>query len=149
MAQLNLVLFQPDIAQNVGALIRLCACLDLRLHIVEPCGFPWDTRKIRQVAMDYLDHVEIIRHSSWDDFISAADNGRLILMTTKAAQPYTAFSFADGDYLIAGSESSGAPDYVHARADGRVIIPMRGGMRSLNIACSVAMISGEALRQLQ
>ncbi len=144
---LNLVLFQPDIAQNVGALMRLCACLDIHLHVVEPCGFPWNRRKIQQAGMDYIDHVALTRHDSWEAFTQTVQNGRLILMTTKGAQPYTDFTFEDGDYLIAGSESSGAPDYVHDRSDARLLIPMHGTMRSLNIATACAMIAGEALRQ--
>lgn len=146
----NLVLFQPDIAQNVGALMRLSACLDLTLHIVEPCGFPWNLRKIQQAGMDYIAHVRYHRHNSWEDFlhhVATQAPGRLLLMTTKGSQDYGTFRYMDTDYLIAGSESTGAPDYVHARADGRVLIPMHGAMRSLNIACASAMIIGEALRQ--
>lgn len=148
MSLLNIALFQPDIAQNVGALMRLCACLDVHLHVIEPCGFPWDNRKIRQAGMDYIDHVALTRHDSWDRFLDHAGSSRLLLMTTKGATPYTDFTFLQGDYLIAGSESRGAPDIVHQRADARLLIPMHGAMRSLNIATATAMIAGEALRQI-
>ena len=149
--KLELALFEPDIALNVGALMRLCACLEICLHIIEPCGFPWNKRKIQQSGMDYIDHVDYMRHNSWDDFINYAAHkqSRLILMTTKGACSYTDFSFQPGDILIAGSESAGAPVYVHARSDARLFIPMYGEMRSLNIACASAMIVGEALRQIQ
>lgn len=147
MSLLNIALFQPDIAQNVGALMRLCACLDVHLHVIEPCGFPWDARKIRQAGMDYVDHVRLTRHDSWDAFLEEAGNRRLLLMTTQGATPYTDFQFRENDILIAGSESRGAPDTVHQRADARLLIPMKGAMRSLNIATATAMIAGEALRQ--
>lgn len=146
---LNLVLFQPDMAQNVGALMRLCACLDIHLHVVEPCGFPWNRRKIQQVGMDYIDHVTLTRHDSWDHFLAHAKGGRLLLMTTKGAKSYFDCDFQDGDFLIAGSESTGAPDYVHDAANERILIPMHGKMRSLNIATASAMIAGEALRQIR
>ncbi len=148
--KLHLALFEPDIALNVGALMRLCACMEIRLHIIEPCGFPWNRRKIQQAGMDYIDHVDYIRHNSWDDFLEHTnlEQSRLILMTTKSAQPYTDFTFQSGDILIAGSESKGAPEYVHTRSDARLLIPMHGKMRSLNIACASSMIVGEALRQI-
>lgn len=146
---INLVLFQPDIALNVGTLMRLCACTGVRLHVIEPCGFPWNPRKIQQSALDYFDHVDMVRHASWDHFVQAErDKGRFILMTTKGAQVYTQVHYEAGDYLIAGSESAGAPDYVHTASDARIFIPMRDGLRSLNIACASAMIVGEALRQV-
>ncbi len=149
MSDLNIALFQPDIAQNVGTIMRMCACLDITLHVIEPCGFPWDRKKIRQSGMDYIDHVQLVRHDSWDHFLAHSDGARLILMTTKGAQPYTGFTYKSGDYLVAGSESTGAPDYVHDRADGRVLIEMSPQMRSLNVACATAMITGEALRQIK
>lgn len=148
---LNLALFQPDIALNVGALMRLCACMNIRLHIIEPCGFPWNPRKIQQAGMDYVRHVDLVRHESWDAFlthVNADGGGRLILMTTKGAVSYADYTYKEGDYLIAGSESTGAPDYVHDRAEARILIPMHGKMRSLNIACASSMICGEALRQI-
>lgn len=142
-----LALFQPDIPQNVGAAIRLCACLNMELMIIEPCSFPWDEKKIRQSALDYMTKINLKRFSSWQSFLEQTQKRRMILMTTKAAIPYTDFVFQSGDILIAGRESSGAPDYVHEKADGRVVIPMAGGLRSLNIINASAMIAGEALRQ--
>ena len=144
---ISLALYQPDIPQNVGAMMRLSACLGLYLHIIEPCGFPWDDRKIRQAGMDYIDHVRYQRHVSWAAFQAHAGPRRLILMTTKASVPYPAFSFVSGDILLAGRESSGVPDDVHATVQGRVAIPMKGGLRSLNVVNATAMIVGEALRQ--
>lgn len=144
---LHIALYQPDIPQNVGSAIRLCACLGLPLDIIEPCGFPWDKKKIRQSAMDYIDHVTINRHSSWNSFKDHYKDRRFILMTTKASTDYTKFEFMDKDILIAGRESAGVPDDVHNQMDGRVLIPMYGVMRSLNIINATAMITGEALRQ--
>lgn len=143
----RLALYQPDIPQNVGAAMRLCACLGCPLDIIEPCGFPWDERKIRQSAMDYYEAARPKRHISWQAFHESRQ-GRLILMTTKAALPYTDFRFQAGDILMAGRESAGAPDEVHAAADARIFIPMQPGLRSLNVVNASAMILGEALRQV-
>jgi len=145
---LRIALYQPDIPQNVGAAIRLSACLGLGLDIIEPCGFPFNDRKIRQAAMDYMTLVNYARHSSWDSFRQERGASRVILMTTKASVPYTEFSFQHGDILLAGRESSGVPDDVHASVDGRVVIPMYGEARSLNIINATSMIVGEALRQI-
>lgn len=149
MTKINLALFEPDIPQNVGAAMRLCACLDVTLHIIEPCGFLWQPRKIAQSGMDYIHHVDLMRHDDWDCFIKWANDRRLVLMTTKSAQSVYDFAFQDGDVLIAGSESTGAPDYVHDAAKGRICIPMHGAMRSLNVINASAMIVGEALRQVR
>ncbi len=143
---INIALFQPDIPQNVGAAIRLCACLGMGLDIIEPCGFPWNEKKIRISAMDYWDLVNPQRHDNWDNFL-ANKKGRVILMTTKTDQPYTQFNFQEGDILLAGQESSGAPAFVHDTVDEKVTIPMYGKARSLNIVNATAMIAGEALRQ--
>ncbi|MCB9988769.1 MAG: tRNA (cytidine(34)-2'-O)-methyltransferase [Rhodospirillales bacterium] len=145
---IRLALYQPDIPQNTGAAIRLCACMGMGLDIIEPCGFPWDDAKIRRSAMDYIHGVDLARHESWAKFQAAYPGQRRILMTTKAAVPYVNFDFQDGDILIAGRESAGVPDDVHDAADGRVLIPMKSGMRSLNVINACAMISGEALRQV-
>lgn len=144
---MKLALYQPDIAQNVGAAIRLCACLGLGLDIIEPCGFPWDKRKIRQSAMDYIDHVDLTRYDNWDDFMAKNAQSRIILMTTKASGDYLDFQFRKDDILLAGRESAGVPDFIHEQAGGRVKISMHGTMRSLNIVNASAMILGEALRQ--
>lgn len=146
---LSIALYQPDIPQNVGAMIRLCACMQTGLDIIEPTSFPWDEKKIRQSAMDYLTKVNYMRHSSWQNFAQNKNNRRVILMTTKASQPYTDFSFKPDDILLAGSESAGVPDNVHKDVDARVLIPMQAGLRSLNIVNATAMILGEALRQTQ
>ncbi len=146
---LRIALFQPDIPQNVGATMRLCACLSLGLDIIEPCGFLWDEKKIRRAGMDYIDHLEYRRHASWPVFLESVKGRRLILLTTKASQPYTQFRFKDSDILIAGRESAGVPQEVHARADARIVIPLKREMRSLNVVNSLAMVAGEALRQTE
>ena len=144
---LALALFQPDIPQNVGAAMRLCACMGMTLHIVEPCGFPWKEREFRRAAMDYIDLADCRRHSSWEAFYKARQ-GRLILMTTQASTPYTSFEFREGDILVAGRESVGSPAVVHEQADARIVIPMHGPARSMNVVNACAMITGEALRQI-
>lgn len=143
---MRIALYQPDIPQNLGAMMRLCACMDTGLDIIEPCGFLWNERKIRQSAMDYFDHIAPVRHESWDAF-KIATQGRIVLMTTKAAQSYLDFDFREDDILLAGRESAGVPDHVHKSADGRICIPMHADFRSLNIVNATAMILGEALRQ--
>ena len=146
--QISLSLFQPDIPQNVGAAMRLCACMGIDLNIIEPCGFPWKEKEFRKVGMDYIDLVKVNRYSSWNDFLSRFD-GRIILMTTKASVPYTQFEFQDGDTLLAGRESVGVPEMVHERADAGVLIPMHGKARSMNVINACSMIMGEALRQVR
>lgn len=144
----HLALYQPDIPQNVGAAIRLCACLGTTLDVIEPCGFPWDERKIKQSAMDYISLTDMHRHTSWDAFTNTyKGKQRIILMTTKGAIPYTEFEFATGDILLAGRESAGVPDDIHDMADARVFVPMAPNARSLNVINASAMILGEALRQ--
>jgi tRNA (cytidine/uridine-2'-O-)-methyltransferase len=150
MTPLTLALFQPDIAQNAGTMLRACACLGVDAAIIEPAGFPTSDRHFRRSGMDYLDRVRIERHVSWDAFEAwrAARGRRLVLLTTRGALPYTRFAYAPGDILMVGRESVGAPDEAHAAADARVIIPMQPGLRSLNVALSAAMVLGEALRQI-
>lgn len=145
-----LALYQPDIPQNLGSFIRLAACLNMPLHIIEPCGFPLDDRKIRRAAMDYGAEAEIIRHVSWEEFrIWNLESGnRLALLTTKATQPYTAVTYQPNDILLLGRESSGVPPEVHEAVDIRVTIPMRGTCRSLNVVNAAAMVAGEVLRQV-
>ena len=144
---MRLALYQPDIPQNTGTLMRLCAAMNVPLDIVEPCGFAFDEKKIRRSAMDYMDHLDMARHSNWDQFQEAKGPRRLILLTTKAAVPYTEFEFQANDILLAGRESAGVPDDVHNAADARIVVPMHPGLRSLNVAVSCAMVLGEALRQ--
>lgn len=145
---IELALYQPDIPQNVGAAIRLCACLGIPLNIIEPCGFPWDERKIRTSAMDYYDLLDIKRHSGWNAFSSKA-GGRLVLLTTKTDTPYTDFSFEKGDILLLGRESAGVPIDIHQGLAHKITIPMAGSARSMNVINAGAMVLSEALRQTQ
>ncbi len=144
---MKIALYQPDIPQNVGAMMRLCACLGAQLDIIEPCGFVWDERKIRQAGMDYVEAVDMTRHSSWEQFMESHQGRRIVLMSTKADMPYTDFEFQENDILLAGRESAGVPDDIHESADARIAITMKKGLRSLNIVNATAMILGEALRQ--
>ncbi len=145
----NIVLFQPDIALNVGAAIRLSACFSCKLHIIEPCGFPYDVKKIKQAALDYLDKVEIIRHTSFAAFLDYVKNnpGNISLLTTKTEQPYYEHSFKPGDYLLFGSESAGVNREVREKISNHLKIPLNSECRSLNLSTSIALILGEALRQ--
>ena len=143
---MRLALYQPDIAPNAGAMLRFAACLDVPVDIIEPCGFVFADAKLRRAGMDYLDHVELVRHISWDAF-RATVPGRLVLLTTRAATAYTEAAFRPSDTLMVGRESAGVPDAVHEAADLRVRVPMRPGLRSLNVALAAAMVLGEALRQ--
>ncbi len=168
---MRLVLYQPDIPQNAGTLLRLAACFGLAVDLIEPCGFIFDDRRLRRAGMDYLEGVDLVRHSSWQAYAARraaersqpgpgsggesgdeieAENGlggRLILLTTRASQAYTGFAFRPGDSLLVGRESSGVPEEVHAAADARLTIPMRPGFRSLNVAIAAGIVIGEALRQ--
>ncbi|MEM6781693.1 MAG: tRNA (cytidine(34)-2'-O)-methyltransferase [Pseudomonadota bacterium] len=143
---IELALYQPDIPQNVGAAIRLCACLGTPLNIIEPCGFPWDERKIRTSAMDYYDLLDIKRHSGWETFHQESTQ-RIVLLTTKTDQAYTDFTFQDGDILMLGRESAGVPIDIHQRLQHKVTIPMHGQARSINVINAGAIVLGEALRQ--
>ena len=149
-SMVRLALFQPDIAPNTAAILRLCACLGIEAHIIEPAGFPTSDRAFRRAGMDYLDEVAVVRHRSWDAFETwrARERLRLVLLSTHAAVSYVEHAFRPEDILLFGRESAGVPDYVHAAADARVVIPMRLGLRSLNVAVAAAMVLGEALRQL-
>ena len=144
---MRLVLYQPDIPQNAGALLRLAACLGVAVDIVEPCGFIFDDRRLRRAGMDYLGAVELERHASWDSYGAVRHGSRLVLLTTRAATSYIDFAFRADDRLLLGRESAGVPDDVHAAADARLKVPMRPGMRSLNVALAAAIVLGEALRQ--
>ncbi|MBX9758045.1 MAG: tRNA (cytidine(34)-2'-O)-methyltransferase [Beijerinckiaceae bacterium] len=151
MTDLTLALFQPDIPQNAGTMLRACACLGIGAAIIEPAGFLVSDRNFRRSGMDYLDRLEIGRHVSWgafEDWRKAAGR-RLVLLTTQGSVPYTQFAFASGDVLLVGRESLGAPPEVHAAADARISIPMQPDMRSLNVAFCAAMVIGEALRQIR
>lgn len=150
---MRLALYQPDIPQNTGTLLRLCACLGVRADIIEPAGFPVSDRAFRRAGMDYLDQVEITRHVSWARFRAAFDPGealaghRLVLATTRGSVAHTNFDFGEQDVILLGRESAGVPEEVHEAAHARVIVPMRAGLRSLNVAVAAAMLLGEALRQ--
>ncbi len=148
---LRLALFQPDIPQNAGALLRLAACLGVAVDVIGPCGFVFGEKQMRRAGMDYLDRVSVLRHDSWAAFLGrrACLPGRLILLTTKGNRPYWDFSFAADDTLLVGRESAGAPGEVHAAAHARLHIPMTPGLRSLNVATAAAMTLGEALRQTE
>lgn len=146
---MRLALYQPDIPQNTGTLIRLGACLGVPVDIIEPCGFLFTDKKLKRAGMDYAEMAEVTRHCNWDAFLSARTapehNARIVLLTTKASIPHTDFSFINNDILLLGRESAGVPDDIHHRADARVRIPILG--RSLNVALAGAMVLGEALRQ--
>ena len=146
---MRIALYQPDIPQNTGTILRLCACLGVEAHIIEPAGFPTADRAFRRAGMDYLDQVSIVRHACWQVFADwrKADGCRLVLLTTHARLSYLDHTFRTGDVLLLGRESAGVPDKVHAVADARLTIPMRPGLRSLNVAVAAAMVTGEALRQ--
>lgn len=146
---MKLVLFQPDIAQNLGAAMRLCACFNVKLEVIEPCGFPLTAKAIRKVAMDYGVPDALTRHKSWTAFKTCeSDLGkRIVLMSTKAATPITNFSFNPSDTLLFGRESAGVPNHVHDSVDERVYIPISPGARSLNLVSSASIALFEALRQ--
>lgn len=145
---MRLALFQPAIPQNVGACIRLSACFGVELHVIEPTGFRFDDRAMKRAALDYGPLGHMTRHADWDAFQRDRGAGRLVLFTTKGADPLTAFRFQRDDVLLFGSEPSGAPDHVHAAADARVLIPLRPGARSLNLAVSAGIACWEWTRQL-
>lgn len=143
---MRIALFEPDIPQNCGAILRLCACLGVSVDIVEPCGFLWDDRRLRRAGLDYLEAVDLSRHESWAAF-ERARHGRLVLLTTRAERSYLDFAFDPGDVILLGRESAGVPASVHAGAAARLKIPMCHGQRSINVALAASMVLGEALRQ--
>ena len=149
--QLTLALFQPDIPQNCGTMLRLAACLGVAAAIIEPAGFPTSDRNFRRAGMDYLDHVALTRHASWRSFEAwrSGSDRRLLLLSTKAELAYWDFSFRPDDILLVGRESAGVPQEVHDSADARLLIPIAPPLRSLNVAVAAAMVVGEALRQLR
>jgi tRNA (cytidine/uridine-2'-O-)-methyltransferase len=146
---MRIALFQPDIPQNTGTILRLCACLNVEAHIIEPAGFPVSDRHFRRAGMDYLDQVTIRRHDSWSKFEQwrREKDFRLILFSTKGALSYLDYRYEADDILLFGRESAGVPDEVIAAADARLVIPIEPGLRSLNVAMAAAMALGEALRQ--
>ncbi len=150
---MRLVLYQPDIAPNAGAIMRLAPCLGLPLDLIEPCGFVLSDAGVRRAGMDYLDFLQLERHRSWPGYLDARSRasapGRLVLLTTRGETPYTAFAYRPDDCLIAGRESAGVPAEVADAADARLRIPMVSRARSLNVATALALVLGEALRQTQ
>ncbi len=143
----NIALYQPDIPQNTGAIIRLCSCFDVTLEIIEPCGFHFDDRRLKRVVMDYLDKSKIITYKSYNDFLNRKNDTRIILMTTKAKKNYNNFKFKKKDTILFGRESSGVPKIVHNNSYQRLKIPLKKNTRSLNIGMAVAITLSEALRQ--
>jgi tRNA (cytidine/uridine-2'-O-)-methyltransferase len=146
---IRIALLEPDIPQNTGTILRLCACLGLAAHLIEPAGFPVTDRAFRRAGMDYLDQVQLVRHASWAAFETwrRAQTLRLVLFTTRGSVPYLDHAYRADDILLFGRESAGVPEAVHAAADVRLTIPMQPGLRSLNVAMAVAMAAGEAIRQ--
>jgi len=144
----RLALYEPDIPQNTAAVLRTAACLAVPVDIIEPCGFVWGGKHMKRSGMDYLDQVVVTRHVDWAAFQDAHRGCRRVLLTTRAETAYCDFTFEPGDILLFGRESGGAPDTVHEAVDARLTIPMASGVRSLNLAASVAMVLGESLRQL-
>ncbi|HEX2112868.1 MAG TPA: TrmH family RNA methyltransferase [Alphaproteobacteria bacterium] len=144
---MRIALFQPDIAPNVGTVLRLCACLGVGADVIEPCGFVWSDAKLKRAGMDYLNRVALHRHGSWDRYRSARPPGRLVLLTTRGDIALPDFAFRPDDTLMVGRESAGVPEEVHSAADARLVIPMAHGARALNVASAAALALGEALRQ--
>lgn len=150
---MRLALFQSDIPQNTGTLLRLGACLDIELDIIEPCGFIFSERTLKRAGMDYLDMVRYRRHHSWEHFLQyraehPEEYGRIVLLTTHASEPYYNFEFRPNDIILMGRESAGVPEEVHQTADARLLIPMNRNARSINVAVSAVMVVGECLRQV-
>lgn len=145
----DLALYQPDIPQNTGTILRLCACMNVTVHLIEPAGFPISDSALKRAGMDYLERASMRRHRSFADFelFRLTQNRRLILLTTKSDQVYADFEFRADDILVMGRESTGVPESVHNLVDARLKIPMAEGMRSINVAVSAGMALGEALRQ--
>ena len=144
---MRIALFEPEIAGNVGAVLRLCACLGAGVDLIEPMGFTWDDRRVRRAAMDYIDHVSVTRHAGFEAFRATTAGARLVLFTTKATQSPYDFAFRPDDILLFGKESAGVPVNVADRCDARLRLPMRAEVRSMNLATSAALALGEALRQ--
>ena len=143
----KIALFEPDIPQNTAAIIRTCACLGAKLEIIEPCGFLLSDKRFKRVVMDYMDEKDINFYQSADDFFNSKKDQRIILMTTKASISYTNFKFKKNDTILFGRESAGVPDNIHQIVNHRLTIPMKKGVRSINLSSSVALVLGEGLRQ--
>jgi tRNA (cytidine/uridine-2'-O-)-methyltransferase len=145
---IEIALFQPDIAPNAATIIRMAACLGLKVTIIEPAGFAWTDSSFKRAGLDYLDRAVVRRSPSWQAFREETQNRRLVLLSTKAALPYSKFEFARTDIILMGQESAGVPAEVHQAVEARILIPMKPGERSLNVSLACAMVTGEALRQI-
>ena len=143
---MRIALYQPEIAGNVGAILRTAACLGAGVDLIEPMGFVWDDKRVARAGMDDIDHVAVTRHRDWAEFECQA-HGRIVLLTTKGAVPLHAATFRDDDILLFGQEGAGVPDAIHARADARIVVPMTPPLRSLNLSVSVGIVLAEAVRQ--
>lgn len=147
---MRLALYQPDIPQNTGTILRLAACMSVPVDVIAPAGFDLSDRALRRAGLDYLEHVDLARHESWEAYLlsrARAGSGRLVLLSAQAAAPYTGFGFTASDTLLLGRESAGVPDTVRGAVEAALRIPVRPGLRSLNVAVAAAMVLGEALRQ--
>jgi tRNA (cytidine/uridine-2'-O-)-methyltransferase len=144
---IEIALFQPDIPPNAATMLRMAACLDLTVRIIEPAGFTWSDSSFKRAGLDYVEQAKVIRDASWKAYRQATAGRRTLLLTTKAAIPYTNFDFTSSDIILLGRESAGVPAYVHEAAEARLLIPMKPGLRALNVALACAMVTGEALRQ--
>jgi tRNA (cytidine/uridine-2'-O-)-methyltransferase len=144
---MRLALYEPDIPQNAGAILRLGACLGVGIDIIEPCGFVLGDRRMRRAGLDYAALASLARHASWQAYLAARPPGRILLLTTAGDAAYHRFAYRAGDTLLLGRESAGVPEAVHRAADARIRVPLRPGLRSLNVALAAAIVLGEALRQ--
>jgi tRNA (cytidine/uridine-2'-O-)-methyltransferase len=145
---LEIALYQPDIAPNAATILRMAACFGLTVRIIEPAGFVLTDSSFRRAGLDYLDKATMVRDASWTAYRQSTPGRRSVLVTTRATLPYGEFAFRPDDIILMGRESAGVPDHVHQTVEARLIIPMRPGLRSLNVALACAMVTGEALRQL-
>lgn len=145
---LKIVLYEPDNPQNFGRIIRLCACMGANLHVIEPAGFPLDDARIRRGSLDYIDHLSLVKYTSWNDFLTRRKIGRIVLLSTKASQSLYEMKFQPEDWLLFGRETAGVPDEIHQQSDLRVRIPMQPGLRSLNLSLATSMVLSEATRQM-
>lgn len=144
---MRIALYQPDIPQNTGTILRLAACMGVPVDVIGPAGFDLSAKALKRAGLDYIGHARLTLHVSWDTFLAEREPGRIVLLSTQATMPHHAFGYAAADTLLLGRESAGVPAEVHQRADARLRIPMAAGMRSLNVAVAAAIVLGEALRQ--
>ena len=145
----DIALYQPDIPQNTGTILRLAACLNVTVHIIEPCGFKFNSQSLRRAGLDYIERTKIQKHQDWKSFDlwNQSSNQRLLLLTTKSSENYTKFTYQENDILLMGRESAGVPESIHNRVDAKLKIPMVSGERSINVAIATGMVLGESLRQ--